>query len=509
MTDVRVVIGSGPSSIGVTHALLERGFEVTVLDVGETLDPETAKIVETMARQEPEDWSEHDKAVIQRIDFGANAALNPKRAFGSSYPYFLDPRIEAPAAMRLYGSHAFGGLSNVWGCALLRATPGEMSGWPSDVIEGVASAFPKVRELLRRSIGVDIFPSSLDRTHLKISASAQGILDRFRPSRESRLDISIYPTPLAIANECKACNACMYGCVYGYTYSSRSTIENVFMHNPRFRYVGGVTVERFQETPAGIEIHAVNAKSKRPEVFFAKQLFLAAGLMGTLRIVWNSSSHVARVLHAKDSSCFIIPGFLPSLRAGTNQKHHGQSHLSVDLRVPPFEEKPAHFQLYFNNPAVADGLKSRLAVLNAKPMRRLVDFANRFLVVSQGYLHSDFCHRLKMECDSGGLIRVSVEQNPATAKLIDIALSTFTQKMRKLGVLFLKTFTDTTPAGGSKMAGALPHALVADPSTTDLLGRPFGAKNVFIVDATVMASVPGRNLSLTALTNALRIGQLA
>ena len=69
MTEMRVVVGSGPGAVGVTQALLQRGFEVTMLDVGETLDPETASVVAAMARQEPEQWSEHDKAVIQRVDF--------------------------------------------------------------------------------------------------------------------------------------------------------------------------------------------------------------------------------------------------------------------------------------------------------------------------------------------------------------------------------------------------------------------------------------------------------
>jgi len=509
MTEMRIVVGSGPNAVGVTHALLERGFEVTILDVGQTLEPEIAKVVEGMSQQEPEEWSEYDKATIQRLAFNENAALNPKRTFGSAFAYFVDPHIEAPAGMRLYGSQAFGGLSNVWGCALLRATPAELSGWPSDVVDGVLAAYPKVQDLVQQSIGVNIFSPGPEGTHLSISTAARMILQRFRHSPALKKTIDIYPTPLAIAGGCKACNACMYGCVYGFTYSSRTTIENIFMRNPRFRYLRGVVVQRFRETQAGVEIHATNERSKRVEVFLAKQLFLAAGLMGSLRIVWNSNSDVARVLHARDGSCFILPGFLSSPRAGTLQKHHGQSHLSADLQLPPFAEKPAHFQLYFNNPAVSDGLEARLPVLKAKSMRAFVEFASRYLVVSQGYLHSDFCHKLKMECDSVGLVRVSVEHNPETDKFIDIALSGFAQEMRKMGAVFLKRFADVTPFGGSKTAGALPHARAANPLTTDPLGRPFRSNNVFIVDATVLPAVPARNLTMTTLANAFRIGQCA
>jgi hypothetical protein len=509
MTELRIVVGSGPNAVAVTHALLERGLPVMMLDVGATVEPEITSVVSRMARQEPEQWSAADKALIRRTGFDDKAALNPKRAFGSAFAYHLDAAIEAPAGVRLYGSQAFGGLSNVWGCALLKVKATELSGWPADLAEQVISAYPKIGELVRRSIGVDIFAPHPEGTHLSLSSGARAVLRRSAQLPAPKSDIDIFPTPLAIASTCKACNACMYGCVYGLTYSSRMSVESVFMGNPRFRYAGGVEVQRFIESADGIEIHAIDTKDRRPQVIRGKQLFLAAGLMGTLRIIWNSVPDVSRDLSAQDAACFIIPGFLPSLTAGRRQRHHGQSHLSADLLVPPFADKPAHFQLYFNNPAVADGLKARLRLLRARPLAALVDFANRYLVFAQGYLHSDFGHKLKLAHDAGGQIKVSVEHNPQAAQAIDIALSRFVREMRRMGVILLKPFAEVTPFGGSKTAGALPHASTASPTATDPLGRPPGSKDIFVVDATVLGSVPGRNLTLTTMANAFRIGQRA
>jgi len=502
--ETRIVVGSGPSSIAVTHALLERGFHVTMLDAGERLDLATAKIVEVMARQEPEEWSEADKAVIQRLDF-KTASLSPKRAFGSDFAYFRDPNLESPESVRLYGSRAFGGLSTVWGCALQRAAPAELVDWPPDVVQAVTAGYSQIRDLLRPSIGADLFARD---THLKISTAARTLLDRFQRSRNGSNGLSVYPTPLAIATECKACNACMYGCVYGFTYSTRSTIEKHFMNNPRFRYVGGVVVKRFRETRVGVEVHVVDLANSATDVFLGKQFFLAAGMMGTLRIIWNSGSDVARVLHARDASCFFIPGFLPSVRATRATKHHGLSHLSVDVTVPPFEAKPLHVQLYFNNPTVVDGLTSRMGPLAIGPMRRLALLANRFFIVGQGYLHSDFGHRIRIECNDAGVILASIQHNPETAKSVDSALSRFTKQMRPLGPVFIKNLATIAPFG-SKTGGALPHSTVADPAATDLFGRPFKSENVFIVDGTVMPSIPSRNHTLTIMSNALRIGQSA
>lgn len=506
MTEMRVIVGSGPCAVGVTHALLRRGFEVTMLDIGETLDPDTARVVGGMAKQQPEQWNETDKAVIRRVDFKSDPALSPKRLFGSTYPYFTDPKIEAPPGMKLYGSRALGGLSIVWGCALVRARPNELSGYPATVSSGIADAYAEIRDLLKQSIGADIFGPG---THLQISAAAQAMWDRHRQSSLQQKTSSVYPTPLAITTECKACNACMYGCVYGYTYSSRNTVEDLFMRNPRFHYLGGVVVESFKETPAGIEIHGTKAATGSGVLLSAKKLFLAAGMMGTLRILWNSSRSVSRELQARDSTCFVIPGLTFSGTWAGPARHHGLSHLSVDLEGSPFETKPAHVQLYFNNPAVADGLKAKLGPLNIGPARQLADLASRFIIAGQGYLHSDFCHRLKLQCTDNGVIRASVVHNPETDKIIDLALSQFTREMRKLGAYFVRPAADITPYGGSKTAGALPHAATVSPSTTDLLGRPFEAKNVHVVDTTVMPGIPARNVTLTAMANALRIGQAA
>jgi choline dehydrogenase-like flavoprotein len=502
MTETRIVVGSGPSSVGVTHALLARGFDVVMLDAGERLDDQTAKTVARMSAQEPEQWLSADKAIIQHTEFDADPSLSPKRAFGSSYAYFNDPKIAAPPDMRLYGSRAFGGLSTVWGCALLRANPGDLADWPAGVSRGVTAAYPQIGDLIQQSTGQDIFA---DGTTLRISAQAQSMLERFRVSADAGDAADLYPTPLAISGACKACNGCMYGCVYDYTYSSRSTIEDRFMRHPRFRYVGGAIVERYRETGDVVEIHASHGDGRR-EILFAKQLFLAAGTTGSLRIIWNSSFDVSRTVHLRDCSYFLIPGFFLSMRGS---KHHGLSHLSIDLKKPPFAAKAAHAQLYFNNPAVADGINARLGALAVAPVRAVVGVANHFLIAGQGYLHSDFCNRIRLACDDAGVIHASVHPNPENAAAIDAAISQFTEVMRRLGAIFVRSAAKIIASGGSKTAGALPHAGAPDPAATDLLGRPFGARNVFVVDGTVLPSVHARNHTLTIMANALRIGQAA
>ena len=508
MPELRIVVGSGPNGVGVAHALLRRGFEVVMLDVGRRLEPDIAQVVATMARQEPHEWSAEAKAIVRRMGFAAGASQSPKLSFGSSYVYAVDDRLDLPPGVSLHDSHAYGGLSNVWGCALVRCPAADLEPWPDDVIRGVTDCYPAVEDLVTQSLGVDIFAARPEGTHLPISEAARAVLRRQgRGTAKSGFDI--YPTPLAIAAECKACNACMYGCVYGYTYTTRATIEKIFMPNPRFAYVSDVVVDRYEESSTGVTVYAHEQATGQARSFTAKQLFLAAGMIGSLRIIWNSNNAVARTLEASDGSCFIVPGIRPSFSGSPHDRHHGQSHLSVDVGDPPFQDKRIHCQLYFNNPAVADAVQARHPLLSSPVFRPILERANRSLVAAQGYLHSDFCHALVLDRREDGGVRVSVRHNPRTTANIDAAMASVARQMRRLGVWLFPRFADVKPFGGSKTAGALPHNVQSTPHTTDTLGRPFGARNVFVTDASVLASTPGRNLTLTTLANAFRIGRYA
>ena len=52
---------------------------------------------------------------------------------------------------------------------------------------------------------------------------------------------------------CVYCRLCMYGCPYGYIYSSADTVAQ-WRNNPRFSYQPGVVVTSARESPAGVEI---------------------------------------------------------------------------------------------------------------------------------------------------------------------------------------------------------------------------------------------------------------
>src|SRR6266478_6654487 len=129
---LHVVVGSGPAGVACARALLDRGLEVRMLDAGLTLEPERLALVQRIKERAPEEWAGADLAAYR-------AGMNPdahgvavKLAYGSDFAY-----REAEEQFGLHYSKvglrpslARGGLSNVWGAAVMPFAPRDMGQWP-------------------------------------------------------------------------------------------------------------------------------------------------------------------------------------------------------------------------------------------------------------------------------------------------------------------------------------------------------------------------------------------
>src|SRR4026209_2134546 len=81
------VIGSGPAGVAAAHALVDRGVEVVMLDVGLDLEPERGQLIDEMYAQEPEAW---DVSQIEELRRGMRATADgipQKLTYGSDFPF--------------------------------------------------------------------------------------------------------------------------------------------------------------------------------------------------------------------------------------------------------------------------------------------------------------------------------------------------------------------------------------------------------------------------------------
>src|SRR4051794_28775168 len=117
--------------------LLSQGAEGTLLDAGLSLEPERITQIGQLSANSPESWRPESLAFLKN-DIGAGSSgIRLKLAYGSDYPY-RQPLGATPVVCRdseSKASYARGGLSTVWGSAVLPYRQEDMTGWPIGVAE--------------------------------------------------------------------------------------------------------------------------------------------------------------------------------------------------------------------------------------------------------------------------------------------------------------------------------------------------------------------------------------
>ena len=123
-----IIIGSGPAGIATALARLARGRTVTILDVGHDLEPDAEARRMAMAAN-LSDLSDQVKAEWMERQFNSPAAQ--ARRYGSDFA--MQPAssiVDGGDPIALRSSHAAGGLSNLWGGAVLPWRQQDIDDWP-------------------------------------------------------------------------------------------------------------------------------------------------------------------------------------------------------------------------------------------------------------------------------------------------------------------------------------------------------------------------------------------
>ncbi len=126
------VIGSGPAGVACAKALLARGASVLMLDAGIELETDRAQIVRQCADTKPAAWNPNQIARLKEGMAGDAKGVPLKLVFGSDFPY---RETEEKIPWQNHGaglkpSLALGGLSNVWGAAMLPYRDTDIADWP-------------------------------------------------------------------------------------------------------------------------------------------------------------------------------------------------------------------------------------------------------------------------------------------------------------------------------------------------------------------------------------------
>jgi len=525
------VIGSGPAGIACAKALLARGSSVLMLDAGIELEPGRAAMVQELSGKKFADWQSNQIAAFKG-DITASAKGIPlKKVFGSDFPY---RETEEKIPWQCHGiglrpSLAFGGLSNVWGAAMLPYRDEDISDWPIKN-KDLEKHYRAVAEMTGLAGHHDdlagIFPLHCENpAGLQPSRQANLFLYKLERHRErlrargwhfgqSRLAVRAADTARGVG--CVYCGQCMTGCVYGCIFNSADTVREM-QREKNFQYQGDVVVTKLRENADKVFIEGFHRISGAPRTFEADRVYLAAGVIPTAQILLRSQNAFERPLTLRDSQYFLFPILLARrTRDVQAEALYTLSQVFLELNSPKISRRSVHLQIYTYSDIVGHAIRQSLGPL--KMFAR--QFEERLLVV-QGYLHSDESATIEMKLKRTGLraeatatqagekdfLRLEAKPNPETRRIIKNVLRELLKQSRALGGIVLPPMLQIAePGRGFHSGGSVPMRENPEEFESDLLGRPRGWSRVHVVDASVLPSVPATTITFSVMANAHRIG---
>ena len=519
------VIGSGPSALSASLALLRRGAAVTVLDAGATLDQRRAELVTTLRESEPEDWN---SAIVDELVSNPTIATRDvprKLVFGSDYIYAKDHpdgSIEHEDGVDAHPTFARGGYTVAWGAAMLPIDDCDMADWPiakselepsyrrvlaemplSAVEDGLAHHFPLFRD---HPVALDLPPES---------GALLADLERMRGG-ESSMSFLFGRSRLAVngsaeAGGCRYCGLCLHSCPYGAIYGTADKFDTLIREG-RIEYVGDAIVRHVAESSDHVQLEFARGGEHSSRAF--DQVFVGAGAIGSTRLMLHSLQLYDEPCILKQSHKFV----LPLLRFRRHQigwpRVNTLASLFIELKLPASDHW-AHVQVSPMNDLVLRRFGADPFTASGSHPLWLAPILER-LMVAWCSMHSDHSSSIEVSLSGeapGGHRALRLSHRPADAerrysRKLAYALARKGWKFRTACLAPLRI--DSLPGAGNHVGGSFP--MTNSPRTsfqTDVLGRPQGLRRVHIIDSSVFPSIPATTLLLPIMANADRIATQA
>lgn len=509
-----VVVGSGPAGAACASALAAAGVVPLVLDGGAQLEPARVAAVPSLLDARS---GGPGAALLEelRASFPVGAAELPlKPAFGSLYPYAPEEVRGSAAAVPSLG---VGGLSSVWGGAMLPYGKREHEGWPfgperlAQHYRSVLSFVPLAGEAdglaTRFPLYVDdprvVEPTPQVASFLgDLAAGASRLAARRTLAGRSRLALWTRSNPHG--RPCERLGLCLVGCPNHAIYNTAFTIEGL-ARSGKVSYRSGAVV-RSVETRGD----AVLLRLHGGEEILAERVFLAAGPLGTTRIALASLGLYDQPVRLRDSAYFTMPllRLASGGRVGAESAGLTLAQAFVEIDDPDVSPRNVHLQVYGFNDLMLRAAAAKLR-LSERHVERLLQPVLARLLYVQGYLHSDLSPgidaRLVRDPEGDKLVvddTRSPNPRPAVRRVVD--------HLRTLrGVLRAEPaapLLQVWPAGkGFHFGGSFPMRERPRDLETDILGRLPSFERVHLVDSSVFPTVPALTITLAAMANAHRI----
>lgn len=514
-----IVIGSGPAGVSVSMALIKRGLNVTMLDVGKVIEEEVLQNSNVIRRKKK--LNPKDKLIVRGE---VNADINgvqEKRVFGSSFANELSPHFKVQQNnTQFYISNAKGGLSNLWGRSLMPLAESDSEDWPLSP-RNLDLYYKKVFEFVPLAGRMDnldrLLPLHADEVKNYPLSSQGRNLDKYIQKNLQRLNengFSVGQARLAAcfdgsnnrSDACRRCGLCLHGCVFENLYTSEWTLEEL-MRSDLFDYKKNMYVEDIQNTASGLKVNVICDKSQRKIEYLAKRVFLAAGAISSTRIVLQSKKIHDEKVKMLSSDFYIFPSI--TLTSGTevvNEKTHTCCQYLLQLEDQKVDTNLVNFQVYTYNDYYTEAFQNILGKFYPYVKNLLHFFLNRFVVVFC-YLHSKNSSHVDLKLDKKNVLTLEGNVSANSKKVARRAWWKLLKSVMLTGILPLPLPIKMQTIGKSMhMGSTLPMSSSPEGFQTNILGEVNGMPGLHVVDAASFPCIPATSPTLVIMANAYRIG---
>jgi choline dehydrogenase-like flavoprotein len=513
------VVGSGPAGVSCAIGLLHAGAKVTVLDAGEELEVDRRALLKNLIETSTSGWTPERLAFLKPADGVGLGKIPKKLAYGSDFPY-RDTGNDIPLLANRVDclpSLAKGGLSNVWGAAVLPYRDADIPDWPISA-EALARHYRAVLRFMALSARcddlADIFPLYTDHPcELPPSRQAVAFLEDLTTHRRALASSGLFfgYSRLAVSTGCVSCGQCLYGCPYELIYNSAKTLDEL-RERSLLTYIPGVIVDRVEETNRSVKIIGHRHLTRDPFSVDAERVYLACGVLSTTRILLDSMEADNRELTIKDSHYFLLPLVRFREVSHVAQEHlHTLSQIFLEIIDPQISERTIHLQVYTYNDMYEAALRQSLG----KAYGLIADQARKFLgrlLLVQGYLDSTRSPAatvalIKDPKTGKRQLLLKAVENPKTQVTVRAVIRKLRKNSRRLRAFPLSIMRRSgNPGRGFHSGGTFPMREQPGEFETDQFGRPSGFRKIHAVDSSIFPSIPATTITFTVMANAHRIG---
>jgi hypothetical protein len=513
-----IVIGSGPSSAAAATKLIEKGHFVTMVDVANDLPDDIDLEIKRISKVPYKNWTQKDKSVLQPINKISSGGMPIKTLFGSTFPYkdhkYVVNQKNLPQGFDQYPSHAFGGLSRVWGATAMRIHPDDFKSWPIKISD---KHYRAIEELISITSYDDAIKKEFKlptQSHsINASSQAEKILSLLKINKFKKIlsKVKFGKSRLALKKTCQLCSNCLYGCPYNDIFSSTDLIQKL-IPKKNFNLIKGLRAVKIIESEKNVSVLCEDEKYNQISLK-GNRIFVGAGVLNTSLLILNTLDEWEKKLILKDTQLFLLPFIGP--KADLTEPKHTLSQFFIEIKDEYLSNYNTHIQFYTYNEMYKKEMISKIKIISKLPgIDTFLEFLSQRLIIAQGYLHSTDSRTSLLSLDGNKRnpkLKIEPElQNKHYIKKVKSVwkrLSLIGGECGLTSIPFLGKITDI--GRGYHTGGTFPMSQSPSGFDSDLIGRPAGLKRTHIIDASCFPNIPSGPVTLTIMANSMRIAEEA